>query len=184
MSLRFWNSLSPRGKRILTIALVLVAAIIITGLSMLTPMTHKQAVDADNQFNQTIQSVEGAGGEEVFTWIFGHNLFITMLEFIPFIGPVIGFISAYATGTALESEAIAMGYSPALVFASELLLPIFWLEFISYSTAIAASIWLTVRILQGNFRHEIANTAKFLALCAVILLVSAAIETALIYAIK
>jgi hypothetical protein len=183
--LGFWNSLSPRGKRILTIALVFVAVTIITGLAMLTPMTHSQAVDTDNQLNQTLQSAEGAGEGYVFiVAIYAHNLFITILEFIPFFGPVVGFISFYYTGVGMESQAIAMGYSPSLVFVSYLLDPIFWLEYISYSMAIAASIWLSVRILQGNGRHEIVNTAKFIALCAVILLVSAAIETVLIYAIK
>ena len=184
MNLGFWNSLSPRGKRILTIALVLVAITIVTGLSMLTPMTHKQAVDTTNEINQTVQTLRGIGTEDLFTYIFGNNFFITMLMFIPFVGPLIGFIGFYNSGVGLESEAIALGYPPGLYFAAEFLVPIIWLEFIAYSTAIAASIWLSARILQGGFRHEIVNTAKFIAVCAVILLVSAAIETALIVALQ
>jgi len=184
MSLRFWNNFSPRNKRILIIALVFVAVTIITGLAMLTPVTNTQAQDTNNQVNQTVQSLEQPGEESLFTSIFGNNFFITMIMFIPFLGPIFGVIVFYNTGVVLESEAIAQGYLPAAVFASEFLSPIFWLEFIAYSTAMAGSIWLSARMLQGGFRHEITNTCKFIALCAVILLVSAAIETALIYAIK
>ena len=182
MSVGFWNNLSPRGKRIVTIGLVFVAITITTGLAMLTPQTHQRAVDNNSEVNQTVQALQGLGTDSLLTGIFGNNFFLTMIMFIPFIGPVIGFITFYNTGVVLESEAIARGISPGLYFAKEFVLPIIWLEFIAYSTAIAASFWLSARMLQGSFRHEIVNTAKFIAVCAVILLVSAVIETAIISA--
>jgi hypothetical protein len=180
MSLGFWNNLSPRGKRIITIALIFVAITITTGLALLTPVTHQQAVDTNNEINQTVQALQAH--DSLLTGIFGNNFFLTMIMFIPFIGPVIGFIIFYNTGVVLESEAIALGYPPSMTFLTQFLLPIIWLEFIAYSTAMAASIWLSARMLQGSFKHEIINTAKFVALCAVILLVSAVIETAIISA--
>jgi uncharacterized membrane protein SpoIIM required for sporulation len=182
MNLGFWNNFSPREKRIVTIALVFVAITITTGLAMLTPQTHQQAVDNNNEVNQTVTALQGLGTESLLTGIFGNNFFLTMIMFVPFIGPVIGFITFYNTGVVLESEAIARGYPPGVYFAAEFVLPIIWLEFIAYSTAIAASFWLSARMLQGSFRHEIINTAKFIAVCAVILLVSAVIETAIISA--
>jgi len=180
MSLGFWNNLSPKGKRIITIALIFVAITITTGLALLTPVTHQQAVDTDNEINKTVQALQAH--DSLLTGIFGNNFFLTMIMFIPFIGPVMGFIIFYNTGVVLESEAIALGYPPSLAFATLFLLPIIWLEFIAYSTAMAASIWLSARMFQGSFRHELINTAKFVALCAVILLVSAVIETAIISA--
>lgn len=184
MSQGFWNNLSPRGKRIITIALVFVAITITTGLALLTPVTHQQAVDTNNQVNQTVQSLQGLGTESLLTGIFGNNFFLTMIMFIPFVGPLIGFITFYNTGIVLESEAIAGGYPPSLYFVAEFLLPVIWMEFIAYSIAIAASFWLSARMLQGSFRHEIINTAKFIAVCAVILLASAIIETAIIVAVQ
>jgi len=184
MSLKFWNNLSPTKKRILTIAIVFVAVTIVTGLAMLTPVTKTQATDTNNQVNQTVTSLEQPGEESLFTSIFGNNFFITMIMFIPFLGPLFGFITFYNTGVVVESEAIAQGYPPGALYAAQFLLPVIWLEFISYSTAMAASMWLSARIIQGDFKHEITNTAKFMALCAIILLISAAIETALIYAVK
>jgi hypothetical protein len=178
MSMAFWNNLSPRAKRIITIALIFVAITITTGLALLTPVTHQQAVDTNNEINQTVQALQA--NNSLLTGIFGNNFFLTMIMFIPFIGPVIGLIIFYNTGVVLESEAIAQGYPPGLIFVTQFLLPIIWLEFIAYSTAMAASIWLSARMLQGSFRHEITNTAKFVALCAVILLVSAVIETVII----
>jgi len=182
MSLGFWNNLSPRRKRIITIALIFVAVTIITGLAMLTPVSHQQAVDTTNEVNQTVQTLQGVGTDTLFTNIFGNNFFLTMMLFIPFVGPIIGFISFYNLGVTLESEAIALGYPPSLYFVAEFILPVIWLEFTAYSTAMAASIWLSARILQNKAKHELANTAKFISVCAVILLISAIIESAFIYA--
>jgi hypothetical protein len=42
------------------------------------------------------------------------------------------------------------------------------------------SIWLFRRILQGRGKHEFKNACLFIALCAVLLLLGAIIETAII----
>lgn len=99
--------------------------------------------------------------------------------FIPIIGPIFGFVVLGNTGYALGAISLVQGYPPVVAFISELLTPVFWLEFIAYSTAMAESIWLIRRLLQGRWR-EIKNTALLIGMCAAILIVSAAIEAWLI----
>lgn len=180
MSQTFWKKTSPLNKRILTIAVIFAVITIITGLAMITPMSDQEAVDTNNKINQTVQSLRA--NDTLLQDIYGNNFYLTMLMFIPFIGPFLGFYIFYNTGVVLEAEAIAQGYSPSLVFVSLFINPIFWLEFAAYSIAIASSIWLSARLVQKGSKHEIMNTVKFISVCAVILLVSAVVETALIYA--
>ena len=62
---------------------------------------------------------------------------------------------------------------------SLVLTPVFWLEFIAYSTAMAESIWLTRRLMQRRWL-ELKNTAILIGICAAILIVSAIVEVWLI----
>jgi hypothetical protein len=169
-------------RRIITILLVFVAAVILTVIATLTPMTQQNAVATNNDINQTVNTMKA--NDALLQYIYGQNFMITMLLFVPFIGPVLGFVTFYNTGVALGAEFRAQVPSvpPPLVFSVEFIDPIFWLEFVSYSIAIAGGIWLSARILQGSARHEIRNTAKFISVCAVLLLISAVIEATLIYA--
>jgi hypothetical protein len=156
----------------------------ITALATLTPMDQQTALQIDGNVSQNVEALKA--NDTLLQDIFGNNFFLTMLMFIPFLGPVVGGIIFYNTGVVLEGRLIAanvnqhMNFPPLLGFFSQFILPVIWLEFIAYSTAMAGSIWLSIRLVNGNFRHELNNTAKFISLCAVILLVSAIIETVLI----
>lgn len=180
MSLEFWKNASPMRRRIITIVLIFAVMVILTVLATLTPMTEQQAIKTNNDINQTAETMKS--NDSLLQYIFGNNFMITMLIFVPFAGPIFGFLVLYNTGVALEAEARAMNAPPALLLFVQFLLPIIWLEFAAYSTAFAGSIWLSARILQKKAKHELVNTTKFISVCAVILLVSAIIEAALIYA--
>jgi len=58
--------------------------------------------------------------------------------------------------------------------------PFTWLEFLAYSTAFAESVWLTWRIIQHKGKKELVNTCIFISICAVMLLVAAIVEMAII----
>jgi hypothetical protein len=180
VSFAFWKNATPVYKRIIVIAIIFVLAVIFTAVATLTPMDTKTATDRYNQLNQTVTDLKQ--NNSLLEDIYGNNFFLTMLMFIPFFGPFIGFYAFYNTGVEIKAEGIALKFPPTLGFFTLFLTPVAWLEFISYSTAIAASVWLSARMLQGSFRHELANTAKFISICAVLLLVSAIIESALVYA--
>jgi len=168
----------PRNKRLMAIALVFIASAVVMGLSTLTPMNRDDAEVIFSQLNQTVTSMKESGS--VVQGIFGNNLMITVMMFIPFIGPILGFYVFYNTGVVIGAAGIHHGFHPLIVFTSLWFTPIAWLEFAAYSTAIAASLWLTWRLFHGNFRHEIINTSKFLSLCTTILLIGAIIEALMI----
>ena len=180
MSLDFWKNVSPVNRRIITIVLIFVVIVILSALATLTPMDKQQATKTNDNLNQTVNALKA--NNALLQYIYGNNFMITIIMFVPFIGPIFGFLVLYNTGVAIEAEAIARNISPMQTFFSLFLTPIAWLEFAAYSTAIAGSIWLSARTLQNMAKHELANTAKFIAVCAVILLVSAIIESELIYA--
>ena len=174
----FWNNASPRNRRLITIALVFIASVIATGLATLTPMSQHDAETTYDELNRTVISMKENGA--LLQDIFGNNLMITVMMFIPFVGPILGFYAFYNTGVVIGATGIVHGFNPLIGYATLWLTPIAWLEFAAYSTAIAASLWLTWRLMHGRGFHELVNTSKSLSICTLILLLSAIIEAALV----
>jgi len=178
MAPRFWNSTSPRRKRLMTIVMVFIVSAIMMGISTLTPLSRQSADSIFKHVNETVSTAKDSGN--LLQYIFGNNLMITIMMLIPFIGPFLGFYAFYNTGVAIEATSIVKSYPPLAVYVSLWLTPVAWLEFAAYSTAIAASLWLTWRIMHQGARHELVNTSKFLSVCTLILLLGAIIETIMV----
>jgi hypothetical protein len=178
MNLTFWKNFSPFMKRIVTVIMVFVFAVVITTVGTLTPIRMQEANELSNELNRSIEMLKESGS--LLQYIFGNNFMIALLMFVPIVGLIFGGYVLYNTGIVIAAIAITEGFHPTLAFLILFLTPIAWLEFVAYSTAMAESIWLTRRLLQRRGKHELTNTAKFIAICAVVLLVAAIIETALI----
>jgi hypothetical protein len=178
MSLEFWKKASPMRKRIITILVIFVAIVILTAIATMTPIDETQARQTYNDLNQTVNDLKN--NNALLQFIFGNNFELTLIMFVPFIGPIFGFYVLYNTGVVLEASAIAQNLPPTLSYVVLFLTPVVWLEFAAYSTAMAGSIWLSARIIQNRAKHELTNTAKFIAICAVLLLLGAIVETVLI----
>jgi hypothetical protein len=136
--------------------------------------------DAD-QINQEVENIRNNASAQS---LFENNVLICLAMFIPIFGPVFGFYALYNSGVAIEAQVIAtsMGIPPILVFFTDFVLPVIWLEFIAYSTAFAESFWLIRRAMQGLFKKEIKNAGILIAISALLLLVGAIIEITLIKA--
>ena len=179
MSIAIWTRASPRRKRILSTIVILLVAISITGVGSLTPMNAQDAKQINDDLNQTVTTLDNEGA--LTQYIFGNNLLICLLMFVPIIGPLLGLYIMYNTGTVVGAIATAGGYSPALVLIALFITPVAWIEFAAYSTAMTESIWLFRRALQRRgFRELRKNTTLFIAICSVLLAVGAIVETALI----
>lgn len=176
----FWKNASSRRKRILSTIVILVVAVVVTLLGTLMPTTPQQAKTISNDLNQTINSLKP--NDALTPYIFGNNFMICLVMFIPIVGPIFGFYALFNTGTAIGAVATTQGFPAIFVFLAELILPIFWLEFTAYSIAIAESIWFVRRLLQRTGKREIKNLGILVTICAVVLLISAIIETAIISA--
>ena len=177
IDLSFWTNASSKRKRIYSIIIIFVLAFIVTVIGSYIPISHQYAQSISNSLNSTVNTHKSNG--TLTEYIFFNNFSICLVMFIPIIGPIIGFIILGNTGIALGAISYVQGYPVWVVLISELLTPVFWLEFIAYSTAIAESIWLIRRLMQGRWR-ELKNTAILIGICAAILIVSAIIEVWLI----
>jgi hypothetical protein len=145
---------------------------------VLTPLSKK---DAD-QLNQEIVNLRNSASVQN---ILENNLIICLVMFIPIFGPMLGIFALYNSGVAIEAQVIAtsLNVPPLLALYTEFLLPVIWLEFIAYSTAFAESFWIIRRAMQGLFRKEVKNAAILIAISALLLLIGAIVETALIKAL-
>jgi uncharacterized membrane protein SpoIIM required for sporulation len=179
MSFDFWKNASPLVRRIITIIIIFIIAIIITAAGTFTPIEEKEANEISKELNQTSNSLKT--NNVLLQYIFGNNFMLTLIMFAPIIGIIFGAYVLYSTGAVIAAIAISEQFPPALSLIALFLTPVAWLEFIAYSTAMAESIWLTRRLWQRRGKHELINACKFISVCAVILLVAAIIETLMIY---
>jgi hypothetical protein len=172
----FWKTLDSRTKRIIGIGAFFLAAIIVTCIGVVSPLSPEEA----NAINQDLEQIRQNVSVQ---YIFGNNLMICLVMFIPIVGPFFGLWVMYNTGIAVAAQSMsasAQGMHPLLIFLSLFLFPFTWLEFLSYSVGLAESAWLLRRVLQGFGKRELRNVAILIAIVTVTLLVAAIIETALI----
>jgi uncharacterized membrane protein SpoIIM required for sporulation len=177
LDLSFWTNASSKRKRIYSITIILVIGVFLLFIGSLVPVSPQEAKQLSNSLNQTLPShkfsITNVG------IIFSHNLFICLIEFVPVIGPIWGFLSFFLTGIGISAIANVQGLPPLSVFLILAILPHTWLEFTAYSIAITESIWLLRRLLQGRWQ-ELKNTAILIGLCAILLFIGAIVEIWLI----
>ncbi|MDH5460138.1 MAG: stage II sporulation protein M [Candidatus Bathyarchaeia archaeon] len=173
MALDFWKSATTRIKKILTIAAFFLLSLIITIAGVLTPLSPSEASDIKQELEQMRENIS-------VQLIFGNNFMICLAMFIPVAGPVFGCYVLYSTGVVIAAESLSEGLPPLIVFLFLFAFPFTWLEFLAYSIAFAQSVWLTRRIIQHRGKRELVNTCILISICAVMLLIAAIIETALI----
>ncbi len=175
----FWKSASSRRKRIYSVIFVFIIAVLATALGTLVPVSPQEATKISNNLNQTVLTLEETGGLTQF--ILGNNFLITLLMFIPILGPVLGLYVLFNTGTVLGSIAISQNLPVSLAFLALIITPVFWLEFAAYSIAMGESVWLFRRLIQGRGRHEVrCNLGLFVLITAVLLVVGAILEVVLL----
>jgi hypothetical protein len=184
LGINLFKSYSSRNKRIITIAIFFILGIIATSIGAMQTLTQQEATDINNELDQLRSNV-------TVQYIFGNNLFICLLMFIPVFGWIFGFIALYNTGVVIAAQSMtsaAHGVSPLLLFFTLFLFPFTWLEFISYSVGFAESFWLLLRGIQRlmnkipSFRRELRNLSMLITIVTLMLLAGAVIEMALIMA--
>src|SRR4030067_1042031 len=178
MNLGIWKNASPKRKRILSAIIMFIIVVVVTVSGSLMPVDPQQARQINDELNQTVTTAQQDG--TLVQSIFSNNFLISLIMFVPVLGPVFGFYVLFSTGTAINAIAIAQGYPLFLVLFALVLTPVFWLEFAVYSTALAESIWLFRRILQGRGLRELKNLGILVAVCAGLLFLGAVIEAWLI----
>lgn len=181
MNLRLWMNAPPRRKRILSIIIIYILCVIITTAGILTPIDKEQAKEMGNTISQRNNSVKE--NNVLLQYIFGNNFIITLIMFVPIVGPIYGGFLFYNSGVWISAIITAQNFNPLLGLLALFLTPVAWLEFVTYSIAIAESAWLIRRILQHRGKEELVKTSMFISICALLLLLGAIIESALILAV-
>lgn len=177
LDLSFWKNASQRRKRIYSIIFIFLIGLVVTVIGSYIPLSSKDAYTLSNQVNQTLN--ENRANNTLTQYIFINNFSISLLMFIPIVGAALGMFILFDTGLALGAIAATQGYPVWLGLASLVVTPVFWLEFVAYSIAMAESIWLFRRLTQKRWR-ELKWTGIFIGICAALLIIGAVVEVWLI----
>jgi len=181
LAFNFWRNAPTKIKRIITIAAFFLLSIIITVAGILTPLSDEEINILGKQLDDTRQTIDSMPEMQRASYIFGNNFMICLAGFVPIIGSTFECYVLYSTGVVISaySEYENIQTSPLLLFFLLFLLPFAWLEFLAYSTAMAESLWLTWRIIQRKGKKELVNACILISICAVMLLMAAIIEVAI-----
>jgi hypothetical protein len=171
--LSFWKNASQRRKRVYSITFIFLVAILATTIGSMFPLSSSDAIAIGQSLNATLN--ENQANNTLVQFIFINNFSICLLMFIPIAGAALGMFILFSTGVALNAIATTQGFPTYIALASLAVTPIFWLEFIAYSIAMAESIWLFRRLTQKRWR-ELKWTALFIGSCAGLLAFGSIIE--------
>jgi hypothetical protein len=162
-----WFDLQRRGVWIVAFFAAFVIIMVIGAAMPVSP------ADAESTYNQLQNNFKYTATVDL---VFGHNFFLTMIMFTPFVGPIFGAFSSFSTGFVIEIIAIARHTSTGLVFGTLFLFPHTWLELFTYSLAMSQSVFLSMAIARGRFRQEVVRTCVIMAVCATTLFIAAFLE--------
>lgn len=173
LDLSFWKSAYQTRKRMYSIILVFLVALLVTVIGSMIPLSSQDAYTISQNLNSTLN--ENRANNTLTQYIFINNLSICLLMFIPIAGAALGLFILFNTGVALGAIAATGGYPVWLGLLSLVGTPIFWIEFAAYSIAMAESIWLFRRLTQRRWR-ELKWTGIFIGICAGLLAIGAIVE--------
>ncbi|MCL2360165.1 MAG: hypothetical protein FWC74_10530 [Candidatus Bathyarchaeota archaeon] len=186
---QFWLKASPRRKRVYSVCIMLVLAMLATLIGALVPVSPETAQIISDQLNQTL--TEGQAQGTLDFDIFFNNFPLCLLMFIPLVGFFIGMFILFSTGQAFRAifeVQMANGTATAtpdvsiaattITVALIGIAVVFLLEYVSYSIGMTESIWLFRRILQNKWRSELKWLVIFIGVVALLLVIGAIVETA------
>lgn len=183
---QFWKEASPRRKRIYSILVVFILAVLVTIIGMFVPVSPEEAKIISDSLNKTVTQGQAQG--TLTADIFLNNFPLCLLMFIPLVGFGIGMFILFSTGQAFRAvfeiqaaSGAALPPSPqisATTAALTLILvgTVFLLEYVSYSIGMAESIWLFRRILQKRIKGELKYLVIFIGIVALMLIIGAIAE--------
>lgn len=184
----FWKTASLRRKRIYSIIFMFAFAVSLTVIGSLVPLSPQFAKEINDSINQT--RTQGLENGTLIPSILLNNFGLCLAMFIPLAGAVLGLFIMFNTGlafsAAIQVQSTTAASTPPLdispttaVIALLVFGLVFLLEYVSYSIAIAESIWLFRRLRQRKW-GELKNAAILIGIVAVLLIVGSVVETWLI----
>lgn len=112
--------------------------------------------------------------------IFLNNFTVSLLIFIPVVGPIVGGYAIYVTGRIMGALATSTGI-PSILLISIAIITFYGLvEFLAYGTAFTESIIFSYSIFKREIKREYRWVLISLIVTALLLLVAATIEYLLI----
>ncbi len=130
--------------RVLTkiILIVFVFEVVLFLIASSIPQNNPSLVSA---FNSTENQVLNQSYFGKVLMIFGNNVRVAFLDFIPAVGMIILAVSIYSTGAVLSAFSSSLNVSGILSALGLMTLPHSWLELPSYAVAASSGLYIVIR---------------------------------------
>jgi hypothetical protein len=163
-------------SRALIFLAVYILCISITLIGASARIERREADEIMKEMNKLENTIKSAGVQIIF----GNNFIHALIMFIPAVGPCWGAYILYNTGRVFAAYSLIYNVDPTVLFLTIFIYPFAWMEYLAYTLAMSESLWVVYAALKRNFKNEIIIASVIIAICSVILLLAALIETALI----
>jgi len=112
--------------------------------------------------------------------IFLNNFMISLIMFIPLVGPFIGGYAIYVTGRLIGALSVSTGIPSILLISMTIITFYGFIEFLAYGTAFTESVVFTYSIFKKKSRLESRWLIISIAAVVILLFIAAIIEYMLI----
>jgi len=106
-----------------------------------------------------------------------NNIVLCLVFFVPVFGQIFMALTSYNTGLVISAVAVTNSMNRLTVLQNLFFYPSTWLETIVYGLAASESIIFLLCVIKGDYEKEVKRLALTIMACAVILVVSAVIES-------
>jgi len=166
-------------KRVKIAVIAAITLFVIFGLSSLMPLGAAEA-------EALTKELEGLMKGPLELRIFFNNFFITMLSYLPFIGPcVMGYV-IFHTGRYVGWLAAQTGMPSIVIVAFSILTVYGVFEFLAYGLTVTESLTISYYIVKARrlLKREIKILLICIAITSLLLAIAAAIEASLTHLLE
>jgi len=168
--------------RLHLVLIMLAAALIVCAIGTFLPVDQETMSNVSRELEEIRSFIRNLDFLSASLYIFSHNLILCLVMFIPLFGLGFGMYVMLSSGYAIEIDALTHQVPPPLVFVSLFLMPYFWMELISYASAMSQSILIAWGLYKKEFKRTLTETLKIIGIVTALLFTAALIEAAFFFA--
>jgi len=169
-----WRGTLSVKNRLIFIIIITVSLYSLLYIASITPLSADEMTSLMEEAERILR------GKYTIMDIFLNNFIISLIMFIPLVGPFIGGYAIYVTGRLIGALSVSTGIPSILLISTTIITLYGLIEFLAYGAAFTESIVFTYSIFKKKSRLESKWLIISIAAVAILLFIAATIEYMLI----
>jgi hypothetical protein len=169
-----WRGMLTVKNRLILIIIITVALYSLLYIASMMPLSADEMTSLMEEAERILRE------KYTIMDIFLNNFMISLIMFIPLVGPFIGGYAIYVTGRLIGALSVSTGIPSILLISMTIITFYGFIEFLAYGTAFTESVVFTYSIFKKKSRLESRWLIISIAAVVILLFIAAIIEYMLI----